>query len=389
MPDPTELAWILAHHWREAGERRAGDRVPARGGRSRSRRAGDRRDVRPLHAGPRARGDRRGAAPRSVCAAALALAELEEYARADEELAALIPELEGRDQIEALLARARSTFWTEQAEETIALGAARHRAGAPSRRQRARGTGARPCWAGPYAMRGEEGDLDRAIEFGERALEIWVPGTRQLELAEHYHMHADNFYWAGGLRAGAGALAVRGRRREALDPHSAEFVLRGAGMEGLILAGMGRYEEALAAGEPAIATARRIGPGDNVVTNYSTIPLRDIFWLDEALERSATVAERLGPSDFNMPWMNARADVICADLLLGEIGDVERAWPRRVGRRAGVPWLGALADRRPARVGPRRCRAGGRPSRRRGDVGAARARGRAHDEAPQVRDRRR
>ena len=28
-----------------------------------------------------------------------------------------------------------------------------------------------------------------------------------------------------------------------------------------------------------------------------------------------------------MPWMNARADVICADLLLEEIGAVERAWP--------------------------------------------------------------
>ena len=41
--------------------------------------------------------------------------------------------------------------------------------------------------------------------------------------------------------------------------------------------------------------------------NYSTLPLREIFWLDEALERSALVADRLGPSDFNMPWMNARA----------------------------------------------------------------------------------
>ena len=88
-------------------------------------------------------------------------------------------------------------------------------------------------------------------------------------------------------------------------------------MEGLILAGMGRYEEALTMADGAIATARRMGRGDNVVTNYSTMTLRDIFWLDEALGRSSLVADRLGPSDFNMPWMNARADVICADLLLG------------------------------------------------------------------------
>ena len=51
----------------------------------------------------------------------IALADLEQFSRADEELAALIPELEGRDEIEAILARARSTFWTEQAEETMSL----------------------------------------------------------------------------------------------------------------------------------------------------------------------------------------------------------------------------------------------------------------------------
>ena len=28
-----------------------------------------------------------------------------------------------------------------------------------------------------------------------------------------------------------------------------------------------------------------------------------------------------------MPWINARADVICTDLLLGDIGAVDRAWP--------------------------------------------------------------
>ena len=93
-------------------------------------------------------------------------------------------------------------------------------------------------------MRGEEGDLDRAIELQDRALEMWVPGTRQLELAEQYHMQADNFYWTGDYPRALELLATRGGTG-GLDPLSAEYVLRGAGMEGLILAGMGRYEEAL------------------------------------------------------------------------------------------------------------------------------------------------
>src|SRR6185503_14760629 len=61
--------------------------------------------------------------------------------------------------------------------------------------------------------------------------------------------------------------------------------------------------------------------------NYSTLILREVFALEEARERSRTVADRLGPSDFNMPWMNARADLIASELLLGELGAVERSWP--------------------------------------------------------------
>nr|MDP9326593.1 hypothetical protein [Actinomycetota bacterium] len=48
---------------------------------------------------------------------------------------------------------------------------------------------------------------------------------------------------------------------------------------------------------------------------------------DEAHARSAEIADRLGPSDFNMPWINARADVIAADLIRGEYGRVEVAFP--------------------------------------------------------------
>ena len=323
VPDPAELSWVLAHHWREGGEpARAIEYLLSAGDRARAALAveetydfytralelaetdADRRRIRL----------RRG----------LALTEAEEFSRADVELAELIPELDGRDEIEALLARARSTFWTEQADETLAL--------AQRAADLASATGAKDL-EGPavgvlgatFSMRGEEGDIARAVELQDRAISMWVPETRKVELAELYHLQADNFYWIGdyprALELSRLAAATGG-----LDPHSAEYVLRGNGMEGLVLAGMGRYEEALKVGENAIATARRFGRSENVVTNYSTMTLRDIFWLDEALERSAQVADRLGPSDFNMPWMNARADVISADLLLGQIGNVERSW---------------------------------------------------------------
>src|SRR4029453_10671986 len=155
---------------------------------------------------------------------------------------------------------------------------------------------------------------------------VWSPGPRLPELAEHSHLLADAYYWIGDYDH---ALEFSRLTKETggLEPHSAEFVLRGAGMRGLILAGKGRCEGSRAAADAAIATARRLGRKDDVVLNYSTTPLREIFSVEEALERSEIVVSRLGPSDFNMPWMNARADLIGAHLLAGQLGLVEREWP--------------------------------------------------------------
>jgi tetratricopeptide (TPR) repeat protein len=97
-------------------------------------------------------------------------------------------------------------------------------------------------------------------------------------------------------------------------------------MRGVILAGMGRYEEAIVAAAYAIELARDMGRPTSVVLNYSTLPLREVFALDEALARSEEVADNLGPSDFNMPWMNARADVFTAMVMRGDFSRANRAW---------------------------------------------------------------
>ena len=53
----------------------------------------------------------------------LALEQLEDYARADRELAEVIPQLDGVDEIEADAARGHSTLRTEQTEETLVIAA--------------------------------------------------------------------------------------------------------------------------------------------------------------------------------------------------------------------------------------------------------------------------
>ncbi len=325
----SELSWLLGHHWREAGEpERAMGHLVAAAERARDALATEETYdlyTRALELAQTDEDRRRIALERGR-----ALEELEDYARADRLLAEVLPELDGVDEIEGLLARGHSTLWTEQAEVTLALAS---RAVELSASLGASTPGVAEL-EGPalallsqaHAMRGSDGDLDEALPLGDRALEAWVPGTRLGDLAEHYHLQADAYYWTGGYPR-ALELSRLAAETGGLEPHSATFLLRGAGMRGLILAGMGRYEEALEAADVAIATARELGRRDNVVLNYSTTPLREIFSVDEARARSELVADRLGPSSFNMPWMNARADVLGADLLLGEFGRVEQTWP--------------------------------------------------------------
>ena len=321
--DPADLGWLLAHHWREAGEVDAA-RGYLLGAADRARDAlaveetydlftraldlattdEDRRRIRL----------RRG----------LVLVELGDNERGDKELAELLPELEGVDEIDALIARSRATLWTEQTDETLSLSARALelvRSRGPAKLEAV----ALTRLAQAYGMRGNEGDLDQAIAIADQATERWPGDERQLELAEHYHMHANALYWSGAYER-ALEYSEKAAATGGLEPRSAEFLLRGAGQRALIFAGLGRYEDAVAAGDAAIETAGRLGRPANVVTNYSTLPLREIFAAEEARLRSETVVDQLGPSSFNMPWINARADLVGAQALMDDLAAIERSW---------------------------------------------------------------
>ena len=340
LAEPTDLAWILAHHFREGGELDAARRyLVVAAEQARDALAVDQAHDLFTRALDLATSDeerreirlRRG----------IAMVELQDYARADHELEELIPELEGEREIEAMLARARATTWTEKTDETFALA---ERAIELIRAQGPPGLEAVAMarLSEAHGMRGEEGDLERARELGDRASEIWPGSEQRLYLAEHYHMLSNVHYWTGSYER-ALELSEHARDIGGLDPRSGEFLLRGAGLRGLILASMGRYEDAIAAADVAIGIARKLGQSDAVMLNYSTLSLREVFALDEARTRSEIVNDRLGPSDFNMPWINARADLVGVQLLAGEFDAIERGfssvWDDSVASKAWERWL--------------------------------------------------
>ena len=195
--------------------------------------------------------------------------------------------------------------------------------------------------AASYAMRGERGDLTRSLELGEEAGSVAGGAASGLAGTPHPRVRQPDVLErpvSRGVRASDQAKAFGG-----LKANSAEFLLRGAGMDGLALAGMGRYEEALTAVGVGDRDRAAMGRPRHVVIELLDLDPARHLRADEARERSQVVADRLGPSDFNMPWMNARADLIAAELLLGELGSVERLWPAAwddaAGGQAWERWL--------------------------------------------------
>jgi len=330
-----DLAWLLAHHWREAGEpAKAIDYLLLAAEAARDSWATE-ETIRLFETALDLATDEETRA-RIRLLRGLALVRLEEYERAETELGELLPELEGLDELEAVLGRGRAAEWTEQTDLALEMA---ERAIALAERLDARELlgPAHGRLSQAYAMRGDDGDLDRAKETGDRALEIWIPTTRTNELAEHNFMHAHTHYWIGGFDR---ALELsRAARELAVQSGSREALLRGGALEGASLAAMGRYEEALSAFDERIALGRELGRPVRVLLNYSTTALRDLYDLDEARRRNEEASEEQGWSSFNMPWQNALVDLVFNDLLAGDIASAEARWPKVWDDvRAGKAW---------------------------------------------------
>jgi tetratricopeptide (TPR) repeat protein len=174
-------------------------------------------------------------------------------------------------------------------------------------------------------MRGGPGDLDSAGEIGEEALRLWIPGARPWWHLNHEHMLGEQFYWTGRLADGLALLTSASTSGS--DPQSIQARLRHAALKAQILCSLGQYEESIRLFDETTRIAVEAGRPIRVVRNYSTQPLRELFDLAEARRRSEECLE--GPEEtvgFMMPRANARADLMHAALLAGDLESAEKFW---------------------------------------------------------------
>ena len=321
--DSGPVAWILAYHWRSAGEPAravphllAAAEVAERGWATREvvdlyALAAELADDDATRAGIRLR---RG----------IALKALDADHEAVAELADVLPELRGAERLDGLLYAGRAEIWAERHEEALqfaeeALAFADELGDGDGR------VAALALVSNALAQRGEEGDLDRAIELGDEAIAAWRPGVRGYEHADHLHLHADAKYWAGDYR---GSAVCGARCREvAGDVHSAHALLRGGGIDAMASVGLGEHEAALEKLEAIMEIARELGSVGTYLTNFQSVIFREVYDLDAARAASESALDASRDLAFGMPRRFALSDLLQTDLLAGDMGRAQVDWP--------------------------------------------------------------
>jgi class 3 adenylate cyclase/tetratricopeptide (TPR) repeat protein len=335
-----ELSWLLAHHWREAGEKaKAVEYLLISAERAAESWASD-EAVALLDQAVELASDDQATADRIRLRRAMIMVELSEFETVTSEVLDILPRLTGRDEVEALLVLGWSATWLEDpAAEEIA-----HRAV-----ERAEAVGDRDQTAAALACLSlaglNAGVLPDSVATGERALELRVAGSRPSRFALAEEALFECAYWMGDY-ARSEELS-----RQVFDvggtTHAVEPLVRGGAWHGLTILAMGRTEEGLDLLDRIVAQAQELGVPrwGAAPLNYSSMGYRDLFLVDEARRRNEAAVELVQThGEWGMPLLQGRIDLLLADLMDGDVGAAQRGWPElwdaAINGKAWRPWNG-------------------------------------------------
>ncbi|HTG46796.1 MAG TPA: AAA family ATPase [Actinomycetota bacterium] len=335
-----ELSWLLAHHWREAGEAaRAVEYLLISAERAAESWASDEALALLNQALELAAADP-DSSDRVRLRRAMLMVELGAFETVAAEINDILPRLRGTDAVEALLVRGWAATWLEDPEvREIALHAL---AAAEALGDQELIAAALAC----VSLAGiNDGTLPDAVATGERALELRVPGSRPSRFVMAEEAVFEAAYWMGDY-ARSEELS-----RHAFDvggaTHAVEPLVRGGAWHGLTLLAMGRTEEGLAMLDRIIATADELDVPrwGAAPLNYSSLAFRDLYLVEEARRRNeAALAFVQAHGEWGMPLLQGRTDLLLADLMAGDVGAAQAGWPEvwdaAINGAAWRPWLG-------------------------------------------------
>lgn len=280
---------------------------------------------------------------------ATALTDAGDLRRARAEFDTLIGDLSGTDRIEALLHWSRAAFW--MMDTALAQKLARQataEAKPISHILHARGA-AQLC----VALSSLETRTLEGVAEGEAIIGSWPADAPERDRGAMLGMLAASHYWVGAYES----AIERGRQgyEVSRDLRSLDDMLLAASHLALGLTGAGRHVEALQVCEDAAAdglayeliprfTARLFNMWGNA--------LRELGDLGGARARNEEAIELAKRAAFPPPVVQARIDLLYADLAAGEVGRAQQAWPelhrQAAAMKAWHNWLtlGRLATAR-------------------------------------------
>jgi len=319
----AESASLLAHHWHEAGDDERTLRYLLLAA-DHARRGWAKSEAVDLYTQALALASDPATGRRILLDRVEALSEGGDYEVVIRELDPLLPELTGRDELEATLRRAEAAYWLLDGE-----GARRFASRAV---ELASDLGAEDLRGPALAMLSQgtthDGSVPQALVIAEEAFQAWLPGERPRDFANHSAMTGMLCYWTGQCDR-AVELCRRGYAL-GMELRAIEEVVLGGGNLGMALVGLGHHEEALQVLERVVAQGRELEILPRWTAralNMWSGALRELFALGEARARNEEAIEFGKASGFLLAALQGRADLLFADLLEGEPGRADRAWP--------------------------------------------------------------
>ena len=322
----AESAALLAHHWREAGDAARAVTYLLTAAEN-ARRAwakgeavslyGEALDLLPADETRRARaiGLKR----------AITMVESGDFAAASEALDQLMSELDGRELVEALLARAKAAYWTVDADSART----HSRRAADLAEQLGDAELRAPALSLLSATEAMVGAVEPAVRLARQGADIWPPGARTQDRAQLWGTAGILHYWVGDYDT-----AIDWCRRGfdlGNEMRSVEGLMTCAANLAISLAGTGRFEEALDLCERVSTQGRELEQSPRFTSRLLCIwggILREVFSVEDAIPLIHEAAELADEADFPMPRVQGGIDLVFADIEAGELGRATAALPR-------------------------------------------------------------
>jgi class 3 adenylate cyclase/tetratricopeptide (TPR) repeat protein len=322
----TESAGLLAYHWREAGDaaRAVTYLVTAA---ENARRAwakgeavslyGQALDLLPADETERSRAIK--------LERAITMVESGDFPSAAEALDELMSDLDGRDLVEALLARAKAAYWIADADSGRTY--SRRAADLAERLEDAELRA--PALSLLSATEAMVGAVEPAVRLARQGADIWPPGVRTHDRAHFWGTAGILHYWVGDYDT-AIDWCQRGYEL-GKEMRSVEGLLTCAANLAISLAAAGRFREALDLCESVTAQGRELEQSPRFTARLVCIwggIMREAFLLEEATPLIHEAAELGDEAGFPMPRIQGGIDLVFADIAAGELGRATAALPR-------------------------------------------------------------